>query len=304
MALLVFALGYAAGVYHGAIRQSIGDVFPVLGVVSGSSGIDAGEDAYAKGRYPLALRLMQPLAEQGDARAQAVMGLMYYHGRGVKQDDVEAAKWFRLAADQDEPRAQFNLGVMHAEGQGVPQDYVEAIKWYRLAAEQGEARAQFNLGVSYAEGQGTDQNYILAYMWFNLAAPRFLPSEADRRRVALHNRDLTASRMSREQIAEAQTDVARVAAERHDVSGRMIVHFRVRQSCYAARDIVHCMRGQMRRSSFATRVSTSQFRSRASKREHRRGCPSPVFGLCHLQKLAFGICRRPWIPELRTHPAG
>jgi TPR repeat protein len=204
LALLVFVLGYAAGVYHGAIRQSIGDVFPVLGVVGGASGIDAGEDAYAKGRYPLALRLMRPLAEQGDARAQAVMGLMYYHGRGVKQDDVEAAKWFRLAADQDEPRAQFNLGVMHAEGQGVPQDYVEAIKWYRLAAEQGEARAQFNLGVSYAEGQGTDQNYILAYMWFNLAAPRFLPSEADRRRVALHNRDLTASRMSREQIAEAQ----------------------------------------------------------------------------------------------------
>ena len=136
--------------------------------------------------------------------AQSLLGLMYYHGRGVKQDDAEAAKWFRLAADQDEPRAQFNLGVMHAEGQGVPQDYVQAIKWYRLAAEQGEARAMFNLGVSYAEGQGTDQNYILAYMWFNLAAPRFLPSEADRRRVALHNRDLTASRMSREQIAEAQ----------------------------------------------------------------------------------------------------
>ncbi len=204
VALLVFVLGYGAGAYHHAIKQTIGSLMPALGIANAVSNIDAAEDAYAKGRYPLALRLLQPLAEQGDARAQAVLGLIYYHGRGVKQDDTEAAKWFHLAADQDEPRAQFNLGVMHAEGQGVPQDYVEAIKWYRLAAEQGEARAQFNLGVSYAEGQGTDQNYILAYMWFNLAVPRFLPSESDRRRTAIHNRDLTASRMSREQIAEAQ----------------------------------------------------------------------------------------------------
>jgi hypothetical protein len=204
VALLVLVVGYTAGGYHHAIKQTIGNLVPTLGIANTVSNIDAAEQAYEKGRYPLALRLLQPLAEQGDARAQALLGLMYYHGRGVKQDDAEAAKWLRLAADQDEPRAQFNLGVMHAEGQGVPQDYVDAIKWYRLAAEQGEARAMFNLGVSYAEGQGTDQNYILAYMWFNLAAPRFLPSEADRRRVALHNRDLTASRMSREQISEAQ----------------------------------------------------------------------------------------------------
>jgi hypothetical protein len=198
---LIFVLGYFAGTYHGAVRHNVANL---LGIAGKLSDIDAAEQAYEKGRYPLALKLAQPLAAQGDAHARALLGLMYYHGRGVKQDDMEAAEWFRLAADQDEPRAQFNLGVMHAEGQGVPQDYVQAIKWYRLAAEQGEARAMFNLGVSYAEGQGTDQNYILAYMWFNLAAPRFLPSEADRRRVALHNRDLTASRMSREQIAEAQ----------------------------------------------------------------------------------------------------
>jgi hypothetical protein len=202
--LVIFVIGIAIGANHLAIRHTVGNFVPVLGMASAVSNIDAAEQSYEKGRFPLALRQLQPLAQEGDARAQALLGLMYYHGRGVKQDDMEAAKWFQLAADKDEPRAQFNLGVMHAEGQGVPQDYVQAIKWYRLAAEQGEARAMFNLGVSYAEGQGTDQNYILAYMWFNLAAPRFLPTEADRRRVAIHNRDLTASRMSKEQIAEAQ----------------------------------------------------------------------------------------------------
>ncbi len=203
-AVLLVAVGYVLGFNHWAIKRTVADAIPSLGLTAAATNLEAGEAAYQKGRYPSALKLLQPLADEGDRRAQAVIGLMYYHGRGVKQDDRQAAKWFQLAANQGEPQAQFNLGVMHAEGQGVPQDYVEAIKWYRLAAEQGEPRAQFNLGVSYAEGQGTDRNYINAYMWFNLAAPRFSPAEADRRRAAINNRDLAASRMSREQIQEAQ----------------------------------------------------------------------------------------------------
>jgi TPR repeat protein len=202
IAVALIGLGFVLGANHQAIQQKVVDLVPAFG--SGVSNIDAGEAAYQKGKYPAALKLVQPLAEDGDPRAESLLGLMYYHGRGLKQDDAQAVKWFRLAADKGNAVAQFNLGVMHAEGQGVPQDYVEAIKWYRRAAEQGEARAQFNLGVSYAEGQGVEHDYVTAYMWFNLAVPRFLPSEADRRRAAINNRDLTASRMSREQIAEAQ----------------------------------------------------------------------------------------------------
>ena len=51
-------------------------------------------------------------AEQGDADAQTVLGAMYYQGRGVTQDDAEAARWLRLAADQGDVIAQFNLGFM------------------------------------------------------------------------------------------------------------------------------------------------------------------------------------------------
>jgi len=47
--------------------------------------------------------------------------------------------------------AQFNLGLMYGS---VPQDDVEAAKWYRLAAEQGYAPAQANLGVMYRNGEG------------------------------------------------------------------------------------------------------------------------------------------------------
>ena len=50
--------------------------------------------------------------------------------------------------------AQFNLGVMCAIGRGTPQDDVEALRWYRMAAEQGHANAQFNLGLMYVIGRG------------------------------------------------------------------------------------------------------------------------------------------------------
>ena len=51
-------------------------------------------------------------AEQGDAGAQADLGLMYVSGRGVLQDFAEAVRWYRLAAEQGNVGAQGSLGLM------------------------------------------------------------------------------------------------------------------------------------------------------------------------------------------------
>ncbi|MSP33056.1 MAG: sel1 repeat family protein, partial [Pseudolabrys sp.] len=63
----------------------------------------------------------------------------------MPQDYAQAVKWYRLAADQGNAKAQSNLGLMYDNGQGVPQNYAEAMRWYRLAADQGLAEAQSNL---------------------------------------------------------------------------------------------------------------------------------------------------------------
>ncbi|MCY4514024.1 MAG: hypothetical protein OXC69_02620 [Candidatus Tectomicrobia bacterium] len=55
---------------------------------------EAGVEAYKRGDYATALREFRPLAEQGHVAAQAQMGLMYFWGFGVSQDDVEAYAWF------------------------------------------------------------------------------------------------------------------------------------------------------------------------------------------------------------------
>jgi TPR repeat protein len=46
------------------------------------------------------VRLYRKAAEQGNVNAQFWLGLMYRCGKGVQKDDVEAAKWFCMAAEQ------------------------------------------------------------------------------------------------------------------------------------------------------------------------------------------------------------
>ncbi len=69
-------------------------------------------------------------AEQGYAPGQHSLGYMYMNGRGVAQDDREAAQWFRKAAEQGFASAQTLLGIIYATGRGVAQDDREAVRLY------------------------------------------------------------------------------------------------------------------------------------------------------------------------------
>ena len=64
--------------------------------------------------------------------------------------NLEALKFYRLAAEQDYAAAEGSLGLMYYQGRGVPQDDAEAVNWFRKAAEQGHAPAQRTLGFMYA----------------------------------------------------------------------------------------------------------------------------------------------------------
>ena len=55
-------------------------------------------------------------------------------------------RWLRLAATQGDAAAQFRLAIAYSFGRGVPEDDAEAARWYRLSAEQGYAAAQYHLG--------------------------------------------------------------------------------------------------------------------------------------------------------------
>jgi len=99
------------------------------------------QDAVVKAAAGAVFAAQSAGAEQGDAEAQLWRGSMYDMGVGVPRDDVEAVKWYRLAADQGLAEAQGMLGTMYSIGEGVPQDYAEAYVWYSVAYAGGHANA-------------------------------------------------------------------------------------------------------------------------------------------------------------------
>lgn len=129
-----------------------------------------GEDAYLAEDYEAAMRIWAPLADQGDADAQNMVGFMYRWGQGVEQDFEKARRWYRSAAGQGHARAQNNLGLLYRYGLGVPKDYATAFRWFLRAAEQGNAAGQNHLGLMFYKGEGVTQNYVQAYKWALLAA--------------------------------------------------------------------------------------------------------------------------------------
>ena len=84
------------------LKHAVAAVLLVLSFVEPVAAGPLGDaDAALKRRdYATALRLIRPLAEQGDANAQYNLGVFYDNGLGVPQDKVRAYMWFNLSAAQ------------------------------------------------------------------------------------------------------------------------------------------------------------------------------------------------------------
>jgi hypothetical protein len=141
------------------------------------------EDAVAAnkaGDWVRAVQIWRQLAEQGDRRAQAMLGVMYDMGRGVPLDRVEGLKWTRRAAEQGDAGSQFALGSAYAAGEVVTRDWAEAAKWHRRAAEQDDPVSQLILGGHYAQGLGVQKDYVEAMKWLIISARTKLTSKKAR----------------------------------------------------------------------------------------------------------------------------
>jgi TPR repeat protein len=166
--------------------------------------LDDAVKVYSSGDYASAIKLFEPLAKNGNLPSQYMLGGMYFAGLGTPTNFAEAEKWFREAAEHGHASAQFRLGTMYTAGIGVKQDHQVAVGWYLKAAEQGNARAQFSLGVELGDGRGVRKDLIQSHKWLNLAVAGFGEQDTKRRDVAIGGRNLAESKMTPEQIAEAQ----------------------------------------------------------------------------------------------------
>lgn len=120
--------------------------------------------------------------------------------------DLETLLQDAKGGDIDSQQA---LGIMYEYGSndfGIQQDYTEAMRWYRIAAKGGSTFSKYNIGRLYENGRGVPQDYVEAHKWFNLAAAQA--------QIYAEDRDTLASRMTPDQIAEAQRLAREWMAER------------------------------------------------------------------------------------------
>jgi TPR repeat protein len=144
-------------------------------------------------------------AQQGDPKAQRMVGDFYQRGVGTEPSTGEARRWlgaaalqghvpamvllgglllqaddesdhaqavelFRRAAAQGNLDGQYNLGVCLRRGLGVARDDREAERHYTAAAERGHRSAQLALGALKAQAASTDPEWAEAVRWYRLAA--------------------------------------------------------------------------------------------------------------------------------------
>ena len=93
-------------------------------------------------RFADALAILRPLADTGNARAQARLGDAYMQGQGIPRDDAAAGRWYERAALQGETGAQVKLAAMYMNGNGVLRNNNLAYVWYGTAARLGSGTAK------------------------------------------------------------------------------------------------------------------------------------------------------------------
>ena len=109
-----------------------------IAVPANAGPFEDGEAAYERGDYATAIQMWRPLAEQGSAEAQFMLGGVY----GKQRRWALAVKWMRMSAQNGFEGAQGALGILYFGGFGVSEDFVMAHMWFNIAAANGEPNSR------------------------------------------------------------------------------------------------------------------------------------------------------------------
>ncbi len=129
-------------------------------------------------------------------------------GANERKDFATAIGIWRPLAEQGNAEAETLLGAMYWSGEGVPRDHREAARLYLRAAQQGYARAQNDIGFMYGFGEGIPPpDGVQAYKWISLAIQRYTSKNQNRLDQAIKDRATLKARMSPAQLAEAERQI-------------------------------------------------------------------------------------------------
>ena len=132
----------------------------------------AANRAWRTGHFDEATRIWTPLAEQGQPRAQALMGWSHEVGQGSEQDMDRAIRLYRQAAQAGDAFGQYRLGEVYLRGAGVNRDLHEAFRWMELAARNGDVPAMLKVGILQLMGVNGRVELAEAKQWLYQASQK------------------------------------------------------------------------------------------------------------------------------------
>lgn len=167
------------------------------GSAAASAQLAKGIELFDRAEFDAAERELAPLAKNGDAKAQYVLGVMYLNGMVQPPSKTAALEMMIRSGELGFDRAYVELARMYREGHGVDQDFAKSFFWSMKAANAGDVGAQLQVADSLAFGHGVKRDPGEAYKWYEIAI-HYWGS------LAANARDIVAESMSAEQIAESK----------------------------------------------------------------------------------------------------
>ena len=155
-----------------------------------------------RGDFPSAVRKLVSLADAGDAKAEYLLGYMYYTGKGVEAShdiavgflEASAKKGFvpaikllggikvkkpkytpeeiaeiKTAADKGDVKASYSYAMLLMRGESVAKNKLTAIDYFEKAAKKGHLLSMIALFDRFAIDADIEKQWTRAYYWFKQA---------------------------------------------------------------------------------------------------------------------------------------
>ena len=121
-----------------------------------------------------AVETLTKLANEGNPLAQLRLGDLYFHGKGVSEDENKAIYWWKKSAASGNAEAMYQIAHAYLFGNTAAKSVAdpdrEAATWYFQAASAGHAEAAYTLGLLFIAGKGVVEDRNEAIRWFRVAA--------------------------------------------------------------------------------------------------------------------------------------
>lgn len=127
----------------------------------------------------IAIKWLTKSSEKGNSNAQCALASIYEESKKNK-NGKKSIELYTLSANSGNIHAQSMLGFAYLLGEYVKVDHQKSFNWFLRAAEQGDKVSQYQVGKAYLFGTGVSKDSSLAAIWLDKSS-----SQGDREAKAI-----------------------------------------------------------------------------------------------------------------------